>query len=81
MVVFKYHMSCLCFYSQLDLSSDSRCIGLARVGSDTQCIAQGTLATLDQWEMGGPLHSLVIIGQSHPMEEKMVKYACNAKLK
>lgn len=65
----------------LDLSLESRCIGLARVGSDTQCIAQGTLATLDQWAMGGPLHSLVVIGQSHPMEEKMVKYACNAKLR
>ena len=60
---------------------ESRCIGVARVGSATQCIAQGTLLTMDKWELGDPLHSLVIIGDSHPLEEKMVRLICNAKLK
>ena len=63
------------------LSLSTRCIGLARVGGDSQRIAQGTLADLDQWEMGKPLHSLVIIGHVHPMEDKMVEYACNARQK
>ena len=63
------------------LSKQSRCVGLARVGSSTQCIAQGTLDSIGQWELGGPLHSLVIIGNTHPLEDRMLELVSNAEIK
>ena len=62
------------------MSGDSRCVGLARVGAATQCMAQGTLNSIAQWDLGGPLHSLVIIGKSHPLEDRMLELVCNAEL-
>lgn len=65
----------------IDLSVKSRCVGLARVGSATQTIAQGTLDRIGKWDLGGPLHSLVVIGNSHPLEDRMLELVSNAKLK
>jgi diphthine synthase len=73
-------MCCSFSVSLLGLNVKSRCVGLARVGSTTQTIAQGNLEDIGNWELGGPLHSLVIIGNSHPLEDRMLELVCNAKL-
>ena len=62
------------------LSSGTPCIGLARVGSITQTIAHDVLAGICRWEIGNPLHSLVIIGHLHPLEEKILALSNNAHL-
>ena len=49
---------------------DSLCVGLARLGSDSQRIVAGTLAQLAEQDLGPPLHSLVIAGDTHPIEEE-----------
>lgn len=54
------------------LTRDSLCIGLARVGSSTQQIKSGTLATMANLDLGEPLHCLVIPGEMHDLEEKMM---------
>ena len=46
---------------------------MARIGSETQQIAAGTLQQLTSVDLGGPLHSLVIAGHMHPMELEMLK--------
>eukprot|EP00731_Ephydatia_muelleri_P015235 Em0008g955a len=62
------------------LSSETHCVGLARVGTETQTIARDVLAGVCRWEMGKPLHSLVIIGHLHPLEEKILALSNNAHL-
>lgn len=44
-------------------------VGLARVGQMTQKIVYGTLEELLSVDFGTPLHSLVICGEVHPLEE------------
>ena len=61
-----------------DLTAVSRCVGVARVGTSTQCIAADRLSSISDWDLGDPLHSMVIIGTVHPLEEKMLTLACNA---
>ena len=53
-------------------------MGVARVGTSTQCIASDSLSSISQWDLGGPLHSMVIVGTVHPLEEKMLTLASNA---
>lgn len=48
----------------------THCIGLARVGQDTQRVAYGTMQELLDFDMGGPLHSLVVVGETHFLEEE-----------
>lgn len=55
------------------LSEATVCVGLARVGSETQRIAAAPLAELAGAELGGPLHSLVVTGQLHPLEADMLR--------
>ncbi|NP_001229591.1 diphthine synthase [Strongylocentrotus purpuratus] len=54
-------------------TEDTICIGVARVGSDTQRIVSGTLRELTSVDLGDPLHSLVIAGHMHPVELEMLK--------
>ena len=54
------------------LSEDTVCIGLARVGSPTQMIVKTTLLQALDLDLGGPLHSLVIPGALHPLEEEIL---------
>ena len=54
-------------------TEETICVGVARVGSDDQQIAAGTLRELATADMGGPLHSLVMAGHMHPMELEMLK--------
>lgn len=66
----------------IDLTSSVRCVGVARVGTPTQCIATDSLCSITHWELGGPLHSLVVVGGDlHPLEEKMLQLVVNAARK
>ncbi|XP_072045850.1 diphthine methyl ester synthase-like [Amphiura filiformis] len=58
---------------QLAYTEDTICVGVARIGSESQQIAAGTLRQLTSVDLGGPLHSLVIAGHMHPMELEMLK--------
>lgn len=53
-------------------------MGVARVGTSTQCIASDKICSISRWDLGGPLHSMVIVGSVHPLEDKMLALACNA---
>lgn len=51
------------------IESTSIAVGLARVGSQSQKIVVGNLETLSKYDLGGPLHSLIIPGpELHPLE-------------
>ena len=54
------------------LSEDSLCVGLARVGASSQQIKSGTLAAMANVDLGEPLHCLVIPGELHDLEAKMI---------
>jgi diphthine methyl ester synthase len=50
------------------------CIGLARMGQSSQAIVAGTLRELAVADCGGPLHSLIIAGDSmHDLELEFVR--------
>lgn len=60
--------------SPAQLTKDSLCIGLARVGSDQQNIEAATIKEMREIDLGGPLHSLVIPGPDpHPLELDFVQ--------
>ena len=62
------------------LAASVRCVGVARVGTPLQTIASDSLSSIAQWNMGGPLHSLVIVGgELHPLEEKMLQLVVNSE--
>jgi diphthine methyl ester synthase len=46
-------------------------IGVARVGQETQRIVSGTLAELRGVDFGSPLHSLVLVGHMHELEQAL----------
>ena len=48
------------------------CIGLARLGQETQCIKAGTLVELIREDFGGPLHSVIICGDLHDLELEVI---------
>lgn len=45
------------------------CVGLARLGADTQTIVAGSLSQVAGMDLGPPLHSLVIPGDLHEVEQ------------
>lgn len=49
------------------------CVGLARVGSESQKIVAATLQKLIETDLGDPLHSLIIPGKMHPLEVAMLR--------
>lgn len=54
---------------------ETKCMGLARIGTATQLIVSGPLkAFAEEIEMGEPLHSLVLCGEMHEIEEVMYKH-------
>ena len=55
------------------LTPDSRVVGLARVGTDTERLVSCTLRQLAEVDLGPPLHSLVVVGNTHPMELDYLK--------
>ena len=52
---------------------ETKCVGLARIGSKTQQIVYATMKELMLTDFGKPLHSLVIPGQTHFIEEDVLK--------
>ena len=50
------------------------CIGIARIGSDSQKIVSGTASQLKDYDFGLPLHSLIVPGNLHFIEEDMIKF-------
>lgn len=55
------------------LTLDSICIGLSRIGSSTEKIVKTTIRNALELDLGPPLHSLVIPGQMHLLEEDMLR--------
>ena len=55
-------------------AKDSICVGLARIGSEEQYIACGTMEELSQHDFGEPLHSVVIPARSlHELEKDFLR--------
>nr|XP_053640670.1 diphthine methyl ester synthase-like [Cherax quadricarinatus] len=52
------------------LTENTHCVGIVRVGTSSQCIMRGSLKELADSDMGEPLHSLIVCGECHPMEEE-----------
>ena len=75
------HLPSVCIRRDMTgLSGNTRCVGVSRVGADSQTIATDTLAGIGRWGLGEPLHSLVITGPLHPLEEKFLSLVANASL-
>lgn len=55
------------------------CIGLVRVGTSTQQIVSGTMADFLNFDLGEPLHSFIICGEMHHIEEEMFKFHHHSK--
>ena len=68
-------------HTNAGLTAQSRCVGVARVGTSAQSIANDSLSSISQWDLGGPLHSMVIVGNVHPLEDKMLTLVSNAPSK
>mmetsp|Transcript_14872 Transcript_14872/g.19618 ORF Transcript_14872/g.19618 Transcript_14872/m.19618 type:complete len:274 (+) Transcript_14872:133-954(+) len=61
-------------------SADTLAVGLARLGQPNQLIIAGKLSDLATTDFGEPLHSLVICGELHPLEQEMLKlFMANTK--
>jgi diphthine synthase len=53
--------------------SKTLCVGLARMGQESQCIRAGTLTELQNYNFGGPLHSLIVCGHLHELELEVLR--------
>ena len=53
---------------------DAMAVGVARLGQPDQQIVAGTLAELKEVDFGGPLHSLVLVGEMHILEQEMLEH-------
>ena len=54
----------------------TRAVGLARVGCADQLVVIGTLEELQAVDFGGPLHSMVVLGQAGHDEEELLASFC-----
>lgn len=50
------------------------CVGFARLGSEDQKVVAGSMKQLLTVDFGPPLHCLVIVGKTHPVEEEMLEF-------
>ncbi|KAH7673877.1 diphthine synthase protein [Dioscorea alata] len=55
-------------------SEESKCVGIARLGNEDQLIATGSMTDLLDMDFGAPLHCLVIVGETHPVEKEMLEF-------
>lgn len=53
-------------------SAQSRCVGLARVGCADQRVVSGSIEELLALDFGPPLHSLILVGDTHPLEDELL---------
>ena len=49
-------------------------MGFARLGSEDQIIVAGSMKQLLTVDFGAPLHCLVVVGETHPVEEEMLGF-------
>lgn len=56
-----------------DITRECLCVGAARIGWPNQKIIAGKLAEMANVNLGSPLHSMVIVGTLHPLEEHFLK--------
>ncbi|CAI7925469.1 unnamed protein product [Closterium sp. NIES-53] len=59
---------------------DSLCVGVARLGADSQCIVFGSMQQLSDVDFGPPLHSLVLCGALHELEKDFLDASLDAFL-
>ncbi len=52
---------------------NTMCVGVARVGSDSQKIVAGPMKSLLDVDFGAPLHSLIIAGDTHSIEDEILE--------
>lgn len=58
----------------LVINDNTLCVGAARVGwSDEKFVVTTLRRMADEVDLGRPLHSLVIVGQLHPLEIDYLK--------
>jgi len=74
--MYTHTLSICCSF--LDLKATAACVGVARVGAVTQMIARDSLQEIHHWDLGPPLHSLVVVGR-HPLEERMLALTTNTE--
>ncbi|GFP85857.1 probable diphthine synthase [Phtheirospermum japonicum] len=55
-------------------NEDTTCVGMARIGCEDQVIVSGSMKQLLTADFGPPLHCLVIVGDTHPVEEEMLEF-------
>eukprot|EP01095_Lingulamoeba_sp_RSL-Kostka_P012171 TRINITY_DN477_c3_g1_i1.p2 TRINITY_DN477_c3_g1~~TRINITY_DN477_c3_g1_i1.p2 ORF type:complete len:318 (+),score=137.12 TRINITY_DN477_c3_g1_i1:52-1005(+) len=60
-------------------SEDSMGCGLARIGQPTQKIVGGTFKQLLEVDFGEPLHSFIVVGDTHFLEDEIFGYYCLPK--
>ena len=54
------------------LTPSTPCVAMARLGADDQVIVHCDLSAMLEAELGPPLHSLVVVGHTHPLEKDML---------
>lgn len=60
-------------------NEDTSCVGLVRLGSEMQKIVAGSMKELLTVDFGPPLHCLVIVGKTHPIEEEVLEFYAVSK--
>lgn len=55
-------------------NEETTCVGMARIGCEDQVIVAGCMKQLLTKDFGAPLHCLVIVGDTHPVEEEMLEF-------
>ena len=53
---------------------ETTCVGVARLGSEEQQIKAGPMRKLQEADFGAPLHSLIIAGDMHHIEEEILDH-------
>lgn len=62
---------------KLDVNEDTLAVGAARIGSTDQKIVCCKLHEMANTDLGPPLHSLVIVGDIHPLEQEYLSQVTN----
>lgn len=73
-VVFDHLMILLPSDCSAVYSKETKCVGLARLGYKDQMIVAGRMKDLLDVDFGAPLHCLVIVGETHIVEEEMLEF-------
>ena len=56
----------------IPLDCGHKVIALARIGTKNQILKTSTLEQMMETDIGGPLHSLIIVGETHPLEDEYI---------